>query len=149
MSQLTCPGAAFDLNECTEFEYILLGDLRDLLEDPPNDETRTWLMAVLEALLDTLPKEFALKSRDGYLSVVLDEYPSWDRQVARLETQYVSLYRQLRVLRDRLVTRHRLEDVAERLRVELERWMDAFVGLHRDERDLVLEAVTLEVGAGD
>ena len=149
MSQLTCPGAAFDLNECTEFEYILLGDLRDLLEDPPNDETRTWLMAVLEALLDTLPKEFALKSRDGYLSVVLDEYPSWDRQVARLETQYVSLYRQLRVLRDRLVTRHRLEDVAERLRVELERWMDAFVGLHRDERDLVLEAVTLEVGTGD
>jgi hypothetical protein len=149
MTQLTCPGAAFDLNECTEFEYILLGDLRDLLEDSPNDETRAWLMAVLEALLDTLPKEFALKSRDGYLAVVLDEYPSWDHKVARLETQYVALYRQLRVLRDRLVTRHRLEDVAERLRLELERWMDAFVGLHRDERDLVLEAVTLEVGAGD
>ena len=149
MTQLTCPGAAFDLGECTEFEYILLGDLRDLLEDPPNNETRAWLMAVLEALLDTLPKEFALKSRDGYLSVVLDEYPSWDRQVARLETQYVSLYRQLRVLRDRLITRRRLEDVAERLRVELEEWMDAFVGLHREERDLVLEAVTLEVGAGD
>jgi hypothetical protein len=149
MTQLTCPGAAFDLGECTEFEYILLGDLRDLLEDPPNDETRAWLMAVLEALLDTLPKEFALKSRDGYLSVVLDEFPSWDRQVARLETQYVSLYRQLRVLRDRLVTRRRLEDVAERLRCELEEWMDAFVGLHRDERNLVLEAVTLECGAGD
>lgn len=149
MSQLTCPGAAFDLSECTEFEYILLGDLRDLLEDPPSDENRVWLMAVLEALLDTLPKEFALKSRDGYLSVVLDEYPSWDHKVARLETQYVLLYRQLRVLRDRLVTRHRLRDVAERLRVELERWMDAFVGLHRDERDLVLEAVTLECGTGD
>jgi hypothetical protein len=149
MSQLTCPGAAFDLNECTEFEYILLGDLRDLLEDPPNDETRAWLMAVLEALLDTLPKEFALKSRDGYLSVVLDEYPSWDHKVARLEAQYVSLYRQLRVLRDRLVTRHRLEEIAGRLRGELERWMDAFVGLHHDERDLVLEAVTLECGAGD
>ena len=83
------------------------------------------------------------------MNVVLDEYPSWDRQVARLETQYVSLYRQLRVLRDRLITRRRLEDVAERLRVELEEWMDAFVGLHREERDLVLEAVTLEVGAGD
>ncbi len=149
MSQLTCPGAAFDLNECTEFEYILLGDLRDLLEDPPSDENRAWLMAVLEALLDTLPKEFALKSRDGYLSVVLDEFPSWDRQVARLETQYVSLYRQLRVLRDRLVTRRRLEEIAERLRGELERWMDAFVGLHQDERGLVLEAVNLEVGIGD
>jgi len=149
MSQLTCPGAAFDLNECTEFEYILLGDLRDLLEDPPSDENREWLMAVLEALLDTLPKEFALKSRDGYLSVVLDEFPSWDHKVARLETEYVALYRQLRVLRDRLVTRHRLQEVAERLQLELERWMDAFVGLHHNERNLVLAAVTLECGAGD
>ena len=70
MSDHSCPGAATDLRQCTEFEYILLGDLRDLLEDPPSDENRKWLVAVLDALIDTLPKEFALKSRDYPSEVV-------------------------------------------------------------------------------
>ncbi len=141
--------AAADLRKCNEFEYILIGDLRDLLEDPPSEENRIWLLAVLDALIDTLPREYALKARDGYLSNVLDEFPSWDGTVERLERQYVTLYRRLRQLRDRIVARHPLEEIADRLRIDLEEWMDAFVSLHNDERYLVLTAVNLEVGTGD
>lgn len=149
MSLLTCPEAATDLRKCCEFEYILLGDLRDLLDDEPTEVNRRWLMAVLESLLETLPKEFALKSRDGYLQNVLDEYPSWDNAVERLERQHVHLYRQLRMLRDRLVTRFPMAEIADRLRVEVEEWMDSFIELHRAERELVLEAINMEVGTGD
>lgn len=149
MSLLTCPEAATDLRKCCEFEYILLGDLRDLLDDEPTEVNRRWLMAVLESLLETLPKEFALKSRDGYLQNVLDEYPSWDNAVERLERQHVHLYRQLRMLRDRLVTRFPMEEIADRLRVEVEEWMDSFIELHRAERELVFEAINMEVGTGD
>ncbi len=149
MSQFTCPGAAFDLRQCNEFEYILLGDLRDVLEDDPGGENRHWLLAILEALIDTLPKEIALKSKDGYLSDVLGEFPSWESEVVRLEEQYFSLYRQLRVLRDRIVSRREMVATADRLRLELDHWMDSFVRLHRDEQKLVLTAVNLEVGAGD
>jgi hypothetical protein len=149
MALLTCPEAATDLGKCCEFEYILLGDLRDLLEDQPSDENRRWLLAVLEALLDTLPKEFALKARDGYLQHVLDEFPSWDNAVERLERQHVNLYRRLRMLRDRIVTRYPLEEVADQLRRDLEAWMDAFTDLHYAERLLVFEAVNMEVGTGD
>lgn len=149
MALLTCPEASTDLRKCCEFEYILLGDLRDLLDDEPTEENRRWLMAVLDSLLDTLPKEFALKSRDGYLQQVLDEYPSWDNAVERLERQHVNLYRRLRLLRDRLTKRHSLEEVAERLRLETEGWMDSFIELHRAERELVFEAMNMDVGAGD
>ena len=149
MSLLTCPEASTDLRKCCEFEYILLGDLRDLLEDDATEENRRWLMAVLDALLETLPKEFALKSRDGYLQDVLDEYPSWDNAVERLERQHVHLYRRLRMLRDRLVTRFPLQEIADRLRIEAEEWMDSFVDLHRAERHLMFDAINMEVGTGD
>ena len=86
--------ADVDLRTCCEFEYILIGDLRDLLDDAPSEETRRWTLAVLDALLDTLPKEFALKSQDGYLSDVLDEYPSWDNAVERLLQKHDNLHRQ-------------------------------------------------------
>ncbi len=39
-------------------EYLLIGDLRDLLEETPDNETRRWLLAVLEELLNLLPNEF-------------------------------------------------------------------------------------------
>ena len=68
-------------------EYILLGDLRDVLEEPANRHTRGWLVAVLDALLDTLPREMAIKEASGYLNEVLDEYPSWYRHVEDLQNE--------------------------------------------------------------
>ena len=114
-----------------------------------SDENRKWLVAVLDALIDTLPKEFALKSRDGYLSEVLLEFPNWDREVDRLEVQHLRLYQRLRELRDSVVTGRALEMIAERLRGDLREWMESFTSLHHQETELVMEAVNLEVGTGD
>ena len=61
----------------------------------------------------------------------------------------MSLYRRLRMLRDRIVTRYPLEEVAQRLKLDLEAWMDALTDLQYAERQLVFEAVNMEVGAGD
>lgn len=149
MPLLICPDADVDLRKCCEFEYILIGDLRDLLDDEPSEETSRWTLAVLDALLDTLPKEFALKSQDGYLSDVLDEYPSWDNTVERLRLQHVALHRRLTELRVRMVANAQLQGLADRLNEELQRWIDAFAELQRAERDITLTAMTLDVGAGD
>ncbi len=60
MDRIHFDAAACDtLEDYTALEYILLGDLRDLLEEPADHFTRSWLVAVLDALLDTLPR------RDG------------------------------------------------------------------------------------
>src|SRR3990172_6700611 len=93
------------IEDCTALEYILLGDLRDLLEDDVDQFTRPWLLAVLDALLDTLPREFRLKSRDGYLQEVLEEYPSWYRHVEGLRQEHEALYHNLRELRDGIARR--------------------------------------------
>lgn len=148
MSLLPCPDADVDLRKCCEFEYILIGDLRDLLESEPSDENRRWISAVLDALLDTLPKEFALKSQDGYLSEVLDEYPSWDTAVERLRQQHMALHRRLTELRTRIMAHTELRGLAARMRPELEAWIDAFSDLQQAEREISVSAMMLEVGGG-
>ncbi|MCA9032679.1 MAG: hypothetical protein KDA66_17810, partial [Planctomycetaceae bacterium] len=55
------------LTHCIELEYILLGDLRDLLEEAPSKETSRWLTAVLDVLLEKIPEEFEMRCEDGYL----------------------------------------------------------------------------------
>ncbi len=90
------------LEDYTALEYILLGDLRDLLEERADKFTRNWLVAVLDALLETLPRQMALKESSGYLSEVLDEYPSWYRHVEDLQNEQRLLVLSLQALRDRL-----------------------------------------------
>lgn len=134
------------LLQCTELEYILLGDLRDLLEEPADGETAHWLEVVLEALLDTLPEEYALKSDHGYLQDVLDRFPNWDTKVAKLEDGYANLFVQLTQLRDRLCSGGDFQRVALNVSTDLKIWMHAFVEHHRKERELLSLAVSYDVG---
>lgn len=134
------------LAQCTELEYILLGDLRDLLEEPADEETAHWLEVVLEALLDTLPEEYALKSDHGYLQEVLDRFPSWDTKVARLEDGYVQLFHRLNQLRNRLCYGGDFQRIAVEVSSDLQEWMHSFIEHHQQERELVSLAASYDVG---
>jgi hypothetical protein len=135
--------------ECTELEYILLGDLRDLLDEPETPETVRWLEAVLDALLDTIPEEFALKSGDGYLNEVLEDYPNWHSSVEKLENEYYALFRRLRQLREKIRNEEDYSSIADEVARELRQWMHAFRAHHQAEQRLVSLAANLEVGVGD
>jgi hypothetical protein len=143
------PSRETRLQQCTTLEYILLGDLRDLLEEAEDATTHHWLMTVLDALLDTVPKEFAMREDGGYLTEVLERFPNWYDQVCALQKEKRSLFEKLRVLRQRLARHSSLEGIAEDVRTNLRDWMNRFVAHHRHERRLVQTAYTLEVGAGD
>jgi len=90
------------LEECDAFEYILLGDLRDLLEEPADDLTCKWLIAVLDALLQTLPREFELQDEGGYLAEVLEEFPNWSGHVDQLLEERELLFQKLHQFRERI-----------------------------------------------
>lgn len=137
------------LRDCTELVYILIGDVRDVIEEPPSDQTRHWLAVLLDTLLETVPEEFSLKSDGGYLSEVLHEFPHWDTRVGDLEDLYFSLYLQLRRLREQLRLRVTYEETARSLREDLSAWISAFQEYRAQERDLVQTAANLTVGAGD
>jgi len=136
------------LSRCAELEYILLGDLRDLLEETPNEVTAHWLAAVLDTLLNLIPEELSLKAEDGYLCEVLDDFPNWQGQVETLENEYYALCQQLHQLRKGLIEND-YHHTASRLRVQLHDWMDAMKKHQIEERRLLMMAVNYEVGGGD
>jgi hypothetical protein len=137
------------LEDYTALEFILLGDLRDLLEEPADAYTPRWLNAILDALLDTLPREIAIKESSGYLSEVLAEYPSWFRHVDDLQTEQRMLLLSLEAFRDRLDSAQPCEQEVARLKFALRTWMNRLVAHHRHENRLLQTALNLEVGVGD
>ena len=138
------------LAECNEFQYLLLGDVRDLLDETPDDSNKKWLMAVLDVLVDLMPHERHLhETSGGYMKEVLDEFPNWYRLVMRLHLKKLHLHYALRDLRDRLRREASWVAVADQLSCELRDWMDLFQQLHKAESSLIVEAVMLDVGAGD
>ena len=137
------------LADMATLEYILLGDLRDLLEEDPNEQTSKWLVAILDSLIDTLPRELAIKSVNGYLEDVLIEHPHWEAQVQQLHDEYKRLCVRLEAFRDQLVSRTPYRSIAAQLRGDLRDWMTALQAHHRHETRLLQTAVNLEVGGGD
>lgn len=137
------------LDHYSSLEYILLGDLRDLLEEPVDDESRKWLIAVLDALLDTLPREFDLEDEDGYMSEVLERYPNWSVQVERLHADHEQMFSKLKELRGRIERNIWISPIANEVRRDLRDWILKLIAHRRGETRLMMTAMNLEVGTGD
>ena len=137
------------LRRCNELEYILFGDLRELLEEPLDKQNRKWIGAILDTLLEALPQEHRLKSADGYMAEVLEEFPNWSGQVDALESEYFDIYDRLADLRDDLGDPRRQTSSASAVRVGLSEWMQSFLTHKENESTLLQTAINLEVGGGD
>lgn len=138
------------LADCNEFQYLLLGDLRDLLDETPDEGNKRWLLEVLNVLVDLMPRERRLhEDGGGYMCEVLDEFPSWNRHVMRLHLKKLHLDYALRELRNRIRDEKSWVAVAEQLNCNLSEWMSLFQDLHRAETSLMMDAMLLDVGGGD
>lgn len=133
----------------TEMQYILLGDLREVLEGGPTLAERNWLLTILDALLETLPTQFDLKEEGGYLSEVLEAFPYWEPQVEELRREHGPLCESLQTLRDRVFTGSEYKQVAQVVRDDLRDWMERLTHHDSVECRLFQDAVNLEVGVGD
>jgi hypothetical protein len=137
------------LEHYSTLEYILLGDLHDVLEERPDHESRRWLVAVLDALLETLPREFDLEDTDGYMSEVLERYPSWSSQVDRLHRDHDLLFVKLKELRGRVECDSWIAPIANEVCRDIRDWTFKLIAHRRSETRLVQTAMNLEVGIGD
>ena len=146
MNGLTVKSPQVQLRRCTELEYLLLGDLREMLEEQTTPQSRKWMLAVLDTLLDMLPREHRLKSLDGYLAEVLTEFPNWSVHVDRLEAEHYDLYDRLSDLRDALEDGSPQGQAANSLRFSLQQWMEAFARHRRHESDLLVSSVNIDIG---
>lgn len=139
----------FLLEDCAALEYILLGDLRDLLEEPPDEEHCRWLLVILDALLEAKQREFELQEEGGYLEEVLEQVPNWEPQVAQLHREHRELFGNLRQLRERVGSRISFDAMADSIRTDLRDWMTLLQRHHRHTRRIVQSAFNFDIGVGD
>lgn len=137
------------LRHYSTLEYLLLGDLREILEEELDEENRRWLMVLLDALLDMLPREFELEEAGGYLIEVVEYYPNWAEQVDSLRDQHTTLIDELQQLRTDLVQLVPEHVRTATIREELKSWSNAVTAHNRHETRLMQVAINLEVGVGD
>lgn len=133
--------------ECREFQYLLMGDLRDLIDDPQDESNRQWLLSVLEVLIQLMPRERVLHQEGGgYLNQVLEEFPTWDQQVLTLQLKKLHLDYSLRELYRRIRRNKSWIAHADQVSGELRDWMELFKQLHRAENSLIMDAMLLDIG---
>lgn len=137
------------LNNLTMLEYLLLGDLSDVLEEPASTENKKWILALVDTLLETLPVEYRLRDVQGLYDEVLQEHPTWDSAVMRIRQEQKTLASQLRILKDSLDHCENFRASARVLKHEIMVWMNRLVQFNQKEKRLLQEAYNIEVGVGD
>lgn len=95
-----------------EFEYLLLGDLRQVLEEPVTPQSSRWILAILDLLLAGRPR-----SRPSVYLPVERRNINISERSNSLESG--SLLEKLRRLRDRIAHRTSYDGLIEDLRDEL------------------------------
>lgn len=96
----------------SEFEYLLLGDLRELLSEVQGRERDRWLLATLDMLLVFRPRSSVV-----YLPVIPRDADRGIRPAVEPELQLP--FDRLQRLRDRIAHRAPYELLAQELNVEL------------------------------
>lgn len=93
-------------------EYLLLGDLRQILDEPPSPQNSRWLIAILDMILVSRPR-----SRPPVYLPVQTPIEPFALRTGLLETG--SLVEKLRRLRDRVAHRSGHAALANEIREEL------------------------------
>jgi hypothetical protein len=142
------PSSAAQLRRCSELEYLLLGDLREMLEEPFTPRSRRWMLAVLDVLLEMIPREHRLTAAEGYLAEVLQEFPNWSARVDELQSQHYELYDRLWDLRDELEVDSLDRPAMAALRYSLKEWMEQMLAHRSRESNLLMAALNTDIGGG-
>ncbi|MCA9042377.1 MAG: hypothetical protein KDA65_18635 [Planctomycetaceae bacterium] len=124
------------LNNYRTLEYILLGDLRDVLEEELDQSNLTWMTAIIDTLLTTLPRELDLAESGQYLHLNQRDFQYHRDEFDSLLSEKHQVYVKLRELRTELVTRGLQQETIARLKHDLHTWMKDLIHHHRNERHL-------------
>ena len=118
MSLLAPPPSAF-AQQSSPFEYLLLGDLRELLEEPAGPETSRWIVAILDHLLAGRPRTMS-----PYLPA-LPRGLAWETEPSACPPLLAMLFSKLQRVRDRVAHHAPYALLANEIRCDLREWMDA------------------------
>ena len=134
------------LKESCDLEYLLIGDIRTLLEEKVDSQTRSSLLVLMNRLILNLPDVLELSSEKGYLSIVLERRPSWSRQINALYQANLDCVASLELVRDCLGNDIPIAAISKELEVRLRNWIESFSAMRGLESTMLQEAFTLDIG---
>jgi hypothetical protein len=138
----------YDEQQLAQLEFLLMGDLRQILSEPATVENRRYLATVLDLMFEMLPHRFAAKEAGGYLNDVQKKFPGWSDQIAALCLEHGILYEDLRELRRQVADVDSFDRDTTRIVTRTGEWMERYVRHEREERRLAQLGANLELGVG-
>ena len=133
------------LRACCDLEYLLIGDLRQLLKErsPPDNHT---VRVLLARLLRNLPEVTRHSSISGYMTVALERCPRLYRQITTLQNANLDCLHALQELYDSIESESSFNDVSKETDHALEAWIESFGTMRSRESQLLQEAFTTDIG---
>jgi hypothetical protein len=135
-----------ELADCQKTESLLIGELRQLLNQPATAQMRQATTTILNRLLDNFPLHLELASRGGYLIEVRRLRPSWQRQIKALQRANVRCLSSLHELRDHIRHESSSGTIQSRERGEIKIWIRSLRSLREHECQLLQNAFTIDIG---
>ncbi len=135
-----------ELRDCDKTESRLIGELRQLLNQPATTLTRQALLTILNRLLDNLPLHIELASQGGYLIEVRRLRPSWQRQIKALQRANVCCLSSLHELRNHIRHESPSERIDTRECGEIKTWIRSLRSLREHECQLLQNAFAIDIG---
>jgi hypothetical protein len=130
----------------TRLEYLLLGDLRSVLDEPNETRDKRWLLAVLDSLLETIPREFELREEGGYMAEIVEYRPELSDVAESLFCEHDHIFEMLAALRQRVGQDLDATSLEDQLAAELRDWMLMLMKHNKRERRVYQTAMCVEHG---
>lgn len=134
------------LTDCQKTESRLIGELRQLLDQPSTALTRQALLSILNRLLDNLPLHLEQASQGGYLTEVRRLRPNWQRQVKALQGANVCCLSTLQELRDHIRHESPAGTIDTTEGGEIDIWIRSLQSIRQRECQLLQGAFTIDIG---
>lgn len=114
-------------------EYLLLGDLRELLEEPETEETRHALPVLLNGLLDNRLHYSQLTGNGASLSGMLEKWTNLQSDIELLRCEKATCYSALETLRSQILRGLPSATTTNNLRHDVQHLMRLVVAIHQHE----------------
>jgi hypothetical protein len=131
---------------CATLSWLLVGDIREMLQDHLDEEAIQWLQPVLDALIEAMREQASLEESPGYFDDVLDSCPHWSPMVDHIHAEQSALCNSLASLRHRFNCDLPFQKLANALESELEAWVRLMTEHAEREREMMQDVWYTEIG---
>lgn len=132
--------------QCTTLTWLLVGDIREMLQDHLDEEALKWLRPVLDSLIGSMCEESEQTGEESWYGSFIEPCPHLSSKVAEIEAEQAELCKSLQGLRHSIERELPLAKLAAEIEAELASWVNLMIRHSRRERELMQDAWYTEIG---